>query len=76
MNVNFWARNADEELYDTVYFLGIPFTRTKGEVNGKKAYHYDTSEYQLTIVGRQIKINSEMFSSVAMAKKRLQQYAQ
>ena len=75
MNVNFWARNADEELYDTVFFLGIPFTRTKGFLNGKKAYHYETAEYTLTILGRDIKINDEKFKSVQQAKKYLTRYA-
>ena len=74
MNANYIASKIDEELHDTIFFMGIPYTRYKGEWNGKKGYHYSTSLFELTIFGNKIRVNDQYFRTSRDCKRELIRY--
>lgn len=76
MNSNYFAFMADEELRETMFFSGLNYIRRKETLDGKKVYCYCCDEFVLTIVGNKIKINNESYSSVRIAKKRIQDFVQ
>lgn len=68
MNTAFIAKTNSDELWDTLYFSGLKFSREKHTVNGQKVYIYSTPLFTLKIVGTKIEIDGKKYN-LAEAKK-------
>lgn len=68
MNTAFLAKNNSDELWDTLFFCGVDFSREKSVVDGKKLYTYTTPSFTVTISGSAIKINNKKFSLIEAKK--------
>lgn len=72
INNAFFAKQASDELVETLFFGGFDYKREKIEKNGKKTYVYTTPNFVMSICGRNIQINNEKYTRVSDAKRRLQ----
>jgi hypothetical protein len=68
MNTAWFAKLANDELIETLYFGGFSFTRERVIERGVKVYKFNAPEFKMIISGRKIKINNTTFNRVSDAK--------
>lgn len=68
MNTHFIAKSNSNDIWDTLFFIGVPFIRRKTKTSTGSRYEYDMDGWTVVIEGNKIKVGDQVYKSANQAK--------